>query len=579
MKSKKILIIVIIIIAILAISGTSLAFLYMTTDFLKSDKELVAKYMSQTMEIFNELSNSKAMSSYKELKNQNYEANTEISITHSEGGEISNPINDFAIKLNSQRDNVNKYFYGDAQLLFKEEEYLKLEAIKDVDTYGMRISTLKPFITIRNDENLDTVVNSLGINTKAINEIFGIIDGNIYESTSNDVTILKDTYVNIIKKNLENATYSSLKNSIITINNNSTEANAYIVTLTGEQVRNLLIEMLENVEVDGTILNYLSTYMDEQTFINGIDKIIEEIQAYEEMPQIKITFYAKSGTLLRVVFEIDTDQIIMDNLSTDGQLKINLHLNFNTLEEPIDQTIELVKTNSENQEIYNITTGDTEIGKTDIVIQTQINNDSVVTNAKLSYTKGITVDAIVIDNQIANKSVIQRTEELTESNNMVLNDLSEEERLQVIQLLQTNIPNIVTSRIQSLIQKLEVEENEQPIEENPEETQMSQVEVNRFNAKFEFYTGDSVSAANVKTLLDIVKTNIDSVEFIPTTNTNAQNETLQQIKLNIEQNKENSALIDEILETIEDNKKYKVSITYKGENQIIDYITIDEVVE
>ena len=42
---------------------------------------------------------------------------------------------------------------------------------------------------------------------------------------------------------------------------------------------------------------------------------------------------------------------------------------------------------------------------------------------------------------------------------------------------------------------------------------MSQVEINKFNAKFEFYTGNEVSAENVKTLLTTVKDNLGSYEI------------------------------------------------------------------
>ena len=49
------------------------------------------------------------------------------------------------------------------------------------------------------------------------------------------------------------------------------------------------------------------------------------------------------------------------------------------------------------------------------------------------------------------------------------------------------------------------------------------------------------------------------------------------IKLNIERNKKDEEGIKQVLAKIKDKKKYKVSISYKGENQLIDSITIEEI--
>ena len=112
-------------------------------------------------------------------------------------------------------------------------------------------------------------------------------------------------------------------------------------------------------------------------------------------------------------------------------------------------------------------------------------------------------------------------------------------------------------------------ENQQTNEEDPVEEipNADQIEVNRFNAKFEFYTGEEVSAENVKKLLEVVKLNLNSVENLET----------GEIKLNIEKDKQNIEQIQLISNQIEDNKKYKVSISYKDSNGIIDYIKISKI--
>ena len=49
------------------------------------------------------------------------------------------------------------------------------------------------------------------------------------------------------------------------------------------------------------------------------------------------------------------------------------------------------------------------------------------------------------------------------------------------------------------------------------------------------------------------------------------------IRLNIERNKKDEEGIKKVLEKIKDEKKYKISISYKDQNQLIDYIVIEDI--
>ena len=110
---------------------------------------------------------------------------------------------------------------------------------------------------------------------------------------------------------------------------------------------------------------------------------------------------------------------------------------------------------------------------------------------------------------------------------------------------------------------------------------MPQVEINKFNSKFEFYAGDQVSASNVKVLLNIVKDNLGSVEITPINPENAsgiiRDEDIKyNFKLNIEKGKSNEQDTQNVSDKIKENKKYKVSINYKDINGLIDNIVIEE---
>ena len=179
MKRKKIIIIIISIILVLAIAGGSLAYLYMTTDFMKDNKVLFAKYINQDVQIFENITQSSVPSAYREFyKTNNYESETNIKVGYSEGGEVSSPFNSLSMKINSQRDNDNNYFYCDAQLLYANEEYFEIEALKNQKTYGIRFSdVLRQFFSITDDDAINTVSADLGIEKSSIYSFFDILDG------------------------------------------------------------------------------------------------------------------------------------------------------------------------------------------------------------------------------------------------------------------------------------------------------------------------------------------------------------------------------------------------------------------
>ena len=110
---------------------------------------------------------------------------------------------------------------------------------------------------------------------------------------------------------------------------------------------------------------------------------------------------------------------------------------------------------------------------------------------------------------------------------------------------------------------------------------MSQQEINKFNAKFEWYTGENVSAENVKNLLEVVKENLNSAQLIELNRDqeNVREEDIKiEAKLKIEQGVKNEELVNQIVARIKDKAKYDVVINYKDNDtsKLIDTITITE---
>lgn len=588
MKSKKILIVVIIIIAILAIGGGIFAYLYIATDTFKSDKELFSKYISQNLESLQKLGNSQIIKTYKELENEEkLESNTNIKAIYSEGGEVSNPINNLAAKLDIQKDSGEQYMYMDGQILFNEEEYLESEIIKDKDIYGIRFSDVaRQFVSIKDDSNLEKVASNIGTDTATLKEIIDIIDGTKpitdEAATQDEIKAFKDKYTNMVVETISNATFSSNKKGMITYNNNTIKANSYTVTLTSEQIESLTLQILNSLKTETIITRKMD---DEklEAFQDKIDETINSISEEQEMPSIKITVYEQNKNTIRTVIEAGLDKLIIENKEENGQTKSDIQISRIIDEKTNEYNIELSKMTTEKQEnlsaVVNVTEGESQYSLSfDLV--TNITDANITLNATASYKKDILTASLKIENTVDLNSNFSKKVSLENTNNITLNDIDEERQNSIIQALKENVPLKVQKRIGLLIEALGLNDNKTS-EEVPE-YELSKTEINAFNAKFEFYTGDEVSAENVKSLVNIAKDHLGDYEITlaegqEDTSETDKNKLRYDIRLEIERNQKNEEAVQKILAKIKDDKKYNVSISYKEENKLIDYIMIEEV--
>ena len=580
MKRNKTLIIVIIIIAVLAVCGTVFGYLFMATDVFRSDKELFAKYMSQNTEKLKQVLDLQTLDIYGNLKNeQKYDSKTKIKLLYSEGGEVSNPINNLSAKVNIQKDEENEYFYLDGQILYSEEEYFTTQLIKQEELYGLGFpDVVKQFITVRDDENLQTVATDIGIESEQLKNVIEIINGTktITKTVSENILseeeqeTLKQKYMQIITDNISKGTFDSLKNAMITYNDETVKTNAYTVSLGSEQVKQLLIQILNNLKEE----ELLKEENDQEENYQEEIKEIEESLNEEEIPAIKITVYEQKQNTIRTIIEVGTYKITLEHKNQNGQINAIIQMSDLSAEEIYESIIQITKKNEENKELLNMELQTVE-GEEEITIaftnESQKIQDTVECNSSITIKKDILEIGIQLENTVSVNTEFEKKYKLESSNNIILNDLEKERRTYILDLLKQKVPEKAMTRIMLLGTKLGLIGNE--IEDNNStENQISQVDVNQFNAKFEFYTGDNVSSGNVKSLLDVAKNNLAGYAM-----TSSENETKQKIQLNIEKGIVNEESVNQVLEQIKDESKYKVQVSYKQDNGMIEYVTIEEV--
>lgn len=589
MRSKKglVIAIIVILILVLAIAGAVFGYLYVKTDTFKSDKELFLKYVSQNIDYFSKFSDSQILEKYSKINEQEkYESNTKIKTTYSEGGEVSNKINNLSAVINVQKDDNEKYFYADGQILAENQKYLESEIIKDQDLYGVRFTdVVKQFITIKNDENLEAVAKDLGTDSETLQKIMDAIDGSTSVGeeilSEEDAKNIKEKYSKLIVDTVSSGTFGSNKKAQITYNNSTVMTKSYTVSLTSEQVENLLIQILNNLKTEDVII---SNIKESEKYKDTIDQQIKSWTEEKDVPAIKMTVYEQKGTTIRTVLEMTgMDKIVIENTETEGIVKTNIQLSAISAEKTEQYNIELSKKNIEQEEEINL---EVEVINGDDKYNVSFLNDAKFTdasmelNSSINYQKDILMASLVIENNVSLGSGFDKKQTISDQNKFVLNDAESETRKNIIGQLKTRVPEKAITRIGLLKEAIGLGSSDE--EQEVPESSMTQIDINKFNAKFEFYTGDEVSAENVKALLGIVKDHLGSYE-INTINDSEDGELTDpskiqySMKLKIERNKKDENGANQVIEKINDEKKYKISIFYKEQNKLIDYITIDEV--
>lgn len=576
MKSNKKLIIVISVILIIALASAVFAYLFLMTDIFKSNKELFAEYFGQNEEIIQKITDSKTIEVYKNLKNESkYESNTNIKVSYSEGGEISNPLNDLSAKLDIQKDDEEQYTYMDGQILYKDEKYLETEFIKENDIYGIRFPyAIQQFITVKNDENINDIMSDIGLTTEQTENSTNLLENLI--NNKEEMIKLKNKYLNIVASKVANGKFEKQKDAVITYNNNTVKTNAYTVLLSKEQVEELLIELLNNLKNETEI-------QDKESAVTIIDEAIQEISGELEIPEIKITVYEYNKNTIRTVFEIDGHNISIENIEQDKEIKTRITYTNDNSEQEMQVEIDISKTNNENEEkfevIVNVLEGTEEYTITLSNIM-QLSQEQINVDTEIDYKQDITTISLAMDNNLKIGQDLEKSQTLENGNSRLISSLEKEKRKQLIGIIKNIVVQKTSERINFLTEKMKTNNNETENVENQNET--SQVEINKFNAKFEFYTGEEVSAENVKMLLELVKNNMSGYEFIQSEAQENSTSVIPEdnkanIRISIEKDKTDEEGIKKVLEKISTSKKYKVSINYKESNGIIEYINITEV--
>ena len=580
-KKKKITIVVILVVLILlTIIGTCIA-LYINTDMFKTSKVLFAKYLGQNSDNLMSLENIIQKTQYDSMQDKSpYNKNIEADIKYTEDIGTSeennkNSVNNLKVFISQENDN-NGYDYRNVKLLKSGEQVAQIEYMKSEGECGIKFSDLFNQYIITENDDLKEIFIKMGYTEDEIKNIPKNL--NFEQDFLDEIKLsegellnLQEKYVKIVEGNIIEENFSRQKNQIVTINNQNYNANAYILTLTKEQLNSIYVELLETIKQDDIILNKIDllqnkidemelTYNLKEELIKNIDLTIQKIKQNNiGVDETKIIVYESNGITLRTRVETKDYQTNIDYLGLNGTYFAEILVS-NEKVEKYKVTLNYSSDNLSFTIQDNSKTASLEFTRID-----EVKENSANRQYNLSYSIDDKKIVANIKEEIELSENIENIQKFTEENSVNANSLDDETKAKIKESIDGKIEEtkekIVYQDIEKMLKDTKIVQDFTILDSNG----ITDTERNRFNSNFELLKGENLSGENILQTINIIKNNIEDMEIVSGT----------ELKIGIVRDGGNDEVITTLTNFFEENtrKSYNVSLEY-DENGLVNELVL-----
>ena len=585
-KSNKVFIIVLIILSLLIIA-TSLVMIYLKTDLFKNEEQLFYKYAGQKLEAFDMLEEASIKEYFQKKQTTPHENEGKYTLSIQSNDfsnkEIIDKLDEISISFSGKTDPQNNKIEQNISLNYSDNVNFPIQYVQNKDIIGLiSDQVVNKYVGIKN-ENLKELMQKLGASdTTDIPDKIGEMQEE--QKTEEEIKQgeeeakkIKDTYLNIIKDNINEENYSKIKDG---------ENVGYSLKLTYAEIKNIYIKILEQLKQDEIILSKISneeTEISKEDFQNQVQELIDEAQDYEpEDQQLQINVY-KSGeksSLIEIIFsEFKIDIKMEENIIEckivgikDGQ------------ETPEKFVLSLNKQQQNNNTLYELKFEALEEEEKLLDISFLANYTGINSeNSSEIYSFQISSEELIANYQFENKiNFVDNVEieDLTSENTIILNDYEQQEIYLLLAMVGEKIDEVNKEKLA----QAGFSEDDMPILYiipgghvfyiyNLASSSLSDAEIDTFNRQFEQY-GSLQSGSNVNRLLQRVVENNKLNAENPEKTIDVYSEELEQAPVV----KGQGSLIkntDTILtQKANDNSTYKIDYLYDDETGYITAITI-----
>ena len=560
-KNTKILLILIIIIVIIILAGVGI--LVFATDIFKSDKEMFFKYMADIGDPKKGFIDEELKQYFEKKNNTPYNDEGEFSVNISSDNEQKKfeNVNNFNISFSGQVDTANSKAAQNISLNYSNDVKFPINYKQIENKIGLQTKYVgSKFVAIETEklnkfsEDLDDV-ESYGEMVDKLQKMGKV------ELTEDEKSHIKDTYITVINQQLEKDKFSKVKES---------DMSGYKLSLTGTDLQNVLVKLLETLKNDQTTVDKLNEYLKIQKnsakiTASQIDDAIKSIKDDTDFSDknFEIAVYQKNRDVCKLVIETTEGTITIEKkiegnqqnivvsyeMKEDKKSKISFSANFENLEslQNIKENYELIMSLPEVAESSTTTDVDSE------VVEYKFSND-------VNFTDSATVEDFSSDNSLMLTDY--DSDQVSSFLNAVVERISEVNEQQMGQLgleaSENPIVNIIPS-IGLYLGNMNVL--------NQVNSNMSEAEINNFNQKFEAYESTNLKGVTVKGLLSTISLNNQSEE--------TSNE-IKEINYNGEEYEASEQNITLIKGEIDTEKSYRVEFEKDQDTGLIYRAVINE---
>lgn len=462
MKSKKILWIILAILILIVIAVATVAVLFFATDIFKTNDQLFWKYIGKNTEMVSLLESNLAEEQEVNMKS-GYTSNGNLNIAVQDEQGAKQEI-DLATK--SLYNATNNRSYSELVLKGKEEDLLKVSYINSNNVYAIKCEDIiANYIGIRN-QNLKALATNLGMPQEIAEQIPDTINFNSLPSginlTEEQKQHLSTVYKDAILKNIPTEAYSKLENSTINIEEKDYEVSGYSLTLTPDNIKQILSSILNTFKNDEVslkitldILNKIDSTQNWNEQINSmLDEMITEIQE-EITSNIVITVYTDKKEITETRISIEDEEVVVDLINDGTRQKAILSANIDT-EKNMIISLEKVETDTQLQIDVEIIPDSKENDKFEVSIVIEKMQNNIINNIYniAFYSEDGSIISAYYNKNIQIGTPTEEIQELTNSNTYILNNYSSEQLLPFLNQIINKASQVLTTTGEKLIKDM-----------------------------------------------------------------------------------------------------------------------------
>ena len=597
-RKKRRLLLILSIIVILIILAIAYIVVYQKTDMLKTNDVLFNKYATQIFQNMEPTFNQDNMLEMLDVLEKNkLSTETTFKANYKEDNDESNTINKLEMNINGQEEKSENYNYKNVKIKDSDNDLMGFECINEQDVKAVRLDKIKQFLSTEKDDNGISELNDL-VNLK-IEGTFGISDEQVKK--------ISEKYLNVIKNNISNATYSKKKGVTLEIDGKRYDTNSYSMTITKEKFNDVYIKVLEEIKKDDDILSWLDnidkkineyyqvikrdeTSNKKDEFVEKVENEIQDIQNSNiGNDERTITVYENQKRAISISIDTEEEKSGIDVINTSKTNYINILKDEKNKDDDqknsIDFKIERNKdTNNNSIKVdYTKTTDGKEI-KNNFTIDEKMENSKVTSNVtwNRNYEKNSLNVSLVSNIDIVN-DFENKIELKDNKDNILFDKLNDEQKENVNNSMNNNWNNqteqlktvITYEQIQTILRNMKIIKSE--AENISSEGTTTEAEKTRFNSGLELFAGEKISEERIEDLINTAKNNLEDIKITKyDEESNSEKKDPLEYKLVIKKDAKNEELANNFIAYIKEkgNGTYTVTMEYDQESGLINNIYI-----